>query len=184
MPESGKPVRVKSVRMDSMRRPPRRVYAAMLAAVLLATLSASAIPVSGPQLSRQPATFAVAETGDNSPPGIGRGNLTGGNGGSGSPGALRQLWDNLMETAVGRRVREITGWVASLFRFLWTIPKALLQGDSQSMIEALGELLSRASDAAGVEEAPAADQLQPQLQPLGGQGAPRQELLQEEAVTH
>jgi hypothetical protein len=58
----------------------------------------------------------------------------------------------LADSAVGRRISQITGWIVSFFRFLWTIPKALLDGDSRSMIEALGDFLSRTSPPAQSED--------------------------------
>lgn len=64
-------------------------------------------------------------------------------------GGLARLWAGLAESAVGSRVLGIGGWIVSFFRFLWTIPKALIQGDSRSMIDALGDLLSRTSPQEG-----------------------------------
>lgn len=63
----------------------------------------------------------------------------------------RRLWDRLRATPLARRVISVARWVACLMRFLWTIPKALLQGDSQAMIEALGELLARSTPGGGRE---------------------------------
>lgn len=87
--------------------------------------------------------------------------------GAGSPGGLKGLWIRLADSALGRRVGDVVGWVSSFFRFLWAIPKALLQGDSRSMIEALGDLLSRTSPSSGE-----ADGSEPtESQPIPASGA-------------
>jgi hypothetical protein len=63
----------------------------------------------------------------------------------GDSGPLKRFWSGVANSALGQRVGRIVSWIASFFRFLWTIPKALLQGDSSPMIDALGDLLSRTS---------------------------------------
>jgi hypothetical protein len=70
----------------------------------------------------------------------------------------KRTWERLRETPLVRRILDIGGWIASFLRFVWTIPKALLKGDSQAMIEALGDLLARTS--AGGQESPT-DESQP-----------------------
>lgn len=68
--------------------------------------------------------------------------------GGGDSGPLKRFWSGLANSALGQRIGRIFNWIASFFRFLWTIPKALLQGDSSPMIDALGDLLSRTSSPA------------------------------------
>jgi len=72
-----------------------------------------------------------------------------------APGAIRRQWDKVKDTPLMRRVRTITGWIAAAARFVWAIPKAILEGDSDALIEALGGILARAS-AAETSEAPRA----------------------------
>jgi hypothetical protein len=76
----------------------------------------------------------------------------------GNPGPLKRFWSGLANSALGQRIGRIVGWIASFFRFLWTIPKALLQGDSSPMIDALGDLLSRTSTPAEARNPPPAGQ--------------------------
>lgn len=68
--------------------------------------------------------------------------------GGGDPGPIKRFWSGIADSAIGQRIGRIVSWIASFFRFLWTIPKALLQGDSSPMIDALGDLLSRTSSPA------------------------------------
>jgi hypothetical protein len=68
--------------------------------------------------------------------------------GGGDSGPLKRFWSGIANSALGQRIGRIVSWIASFFRFLWTIPKALLQGDSSPMIDALGDLLSRTSSPA------------------------------------
>lgn len=61
------------------------------------------------------------------------------------PGGLSGKWRALSQTAIARRVIDVGYWVVGVARLLWSIPKAIIQGDSRSLIEAIGDLLSRAS---------------------------------------
>ncbi len=44
-----------------------------------------------------------------------------------------------------KRVSSVCSWAGDGLRLLWAIPKAVVKGDSRSLIEAIGALLSRAS---------------------------------------
>jgi hypothetical protein len=59
-------------------------------------------------------------------------------------GGLRGAWDSVCRTGVARRLAKVGSWVANGARLLWSIPKAVIQGDSRSLIEAIGDLLSSA----------------------------------------
>ncbi len=83
--------------------------------------------------------------------------------GGGTSGPLKHLWSGIANSPLGQRIGRIVSWIASFFRFLWTIPKALLQGDSSPMIDALGDLLSRTSSPAEAQGP----------QPAGRSGAPQ-----------
>ncbi|MFH1145200.1 MAG: hypothetical protein V1774_11705, partial [Candidatus Eisenbacteria bacterium] len=65
----------------------------------------------------------------------------------GKAGTAKRGWERLLDMPLVRRVVSIGKWIASLLRFLWSIPKAVLQGDSHQMIEALGDLLARTTPA-------------------------------------
>jgi hypothetical protein len=58
-----------------------------------------------------------------------------------SPGG----WARFVNRPLIRQVRGVVAWIGSLLRFLWSIPKAIFQGDSRGMIDALGDLLSKSS---------------------------------------
>jgi hypothetical protein len=58
-----------------------------------------------------------------------------------APGA----WSRFVDRPLIRRVRSVGAWIGCLARFLWSIPRAIFQGDSRGMLEALGALLSRSS---------------------------------------
>lgn len=140
---------------------------AVVAALLLAIglgLAVQALPL--PRLHGGPGSIWVAEATD---AGVGLG--ASGKGSeredpAAAPGFPASLWNDLMDTPLGHRVREITGWIGSFFRFLWTIPQALIKGDSQSMIEALGELLSRATPPGEAAATPPAMLPEQRPQPL------------------
>ena len=94
---------------------------------------------------------------------------------AGQAGRLRpaRLWDRVRETPLVRRVIAIGEWVVSFLRFLWTIPKALIQGDSQEMIAALGDLLARSTPGGraargSAAPSPAQEPSQQVLPPSGG----------------
>jgi len=70
---------------------------------------------------------------------------------------VKHGWERVIDTPLIRRIRETGEWIGVFLRFLWSIPKALLQGDSQEMIEALGELLHRASSREATAPAAATD---------------------------
>jgi hypothetical protein len=63
------------------------------------------------------------------------------------PSFLRRFWDSIKDKNLVRRVRSITAWIGAGARFVWAIPKAVLQGDSDALIEALSGLLTKASAA-------------------------------------
>lgn len=64
-----------------------------------------------------------------------------------APGALRRFWDSIKDKPLVRRVRSIVTWVVAGVRFVWAIPKAVIRGDSDALIEALSGLLVSASSA-------------------------------------
>ncbi len=66
-------------------------------------------------------------------------------------GGLGGAWNTIRETPVVRRVAAVGGWVADGLRLMWAIPKAVVRGDSRALIEAIGDLLSRASADAQVD---------------------------------
>ncbi len=68
-------------------------------------------------------------------------------------GGLAGFWQSVRETGFARRVAKIGSWVAGGARLLWSIPKAVIQGDSRSLIEAIGDLLSGATGEAPQEPA-------------------------------
>jgi hypothetical protein len=118
--------------------------------LLLVGLIGSSLPsaaISLPSLASplQGSGFAVAEVSEKGSGGLGAGARIAESEVGTDPGALQRLWQGLLRTPLGQRIEGILGWITSFFRFLWTIPKALFQGDSAAMIEALGDLLSRAS---------------------------------------
>jgi len=61
------------------------------------------------------------------------------------PNRFAQLWNSVCETALMKRVSGVCSWIGDGLRLLWAIPKAVVKGDSRSLIEAIGALLSRAS---------------------------------------
>jgi len=66
------------------------------------------------------------------------------------------LWGKLRQNPVIAKVAGMVEWVLAGLKLLWAIPKAIIQGDSRALIEAIGELLSRAApDASSQQEAPA-----------------------------
>ena len=125
--------------------------------------AASAAEVSSSRPAPQPAA-AISDRGrdalagdpglDTSTPEVGgtARSVLGGRTEAGHLRPAKRTWERLRETPLVRRVLDIGGWIASFLRFAWTIPKALLKGDSQGMIEALGDLLARTS--AGGQESP------------------------------
>ncbi|MCK4303879.1 MAG: hypothetical protein KAY24_06545 [Candidatus Eisenbacteria sp.] len=61
------------------------------------------------------------------------------------PGGLSGFWRSIGETSIGRRVISVSQWVIGSARLLWAIPKAIIKGDSRSLIEAIGDLISKAT---------------------------------------
>lgn len=61
------------------------------------------------------------------------------------PNAVKRLWNSVKDKPLIRRVRTVASWIVAAARFLWAIPKALIQGDSEGLIEALGGILAQAS---------------------------------------
>ncbi len=57
-------------------------------------------------------------------------------------GGLAGTWRAVRATALVRRVFEVGYWVVGALKVLWSIPKAVIQGDSRALIESLGDLLS------------------------------------------
>lgn len=55
---------------------------------------------------------------------------------------LAGTWDAIRNSGLGRRVQRVGTWMAGGARLLWSIPKAVIQGDSRPLIEAIGNLLS------------------------------------------
>jgi hypothetical protein len=74
--------------------------------------------------------------------------------GGGQEGGLSGKWQALARTPLMRRAISAASWVVAGLRLLWSLPKALVKGDSRSLIEAIGELLSRASPSPEAEAAP------------------------------
>lgn len=68
-------------------------------------------------------------------------------------------WDAIRNSGLGRRVQRVGTWVAGGARLLWSIPKAVIQGDSRPLIEAIGDLLSGATpqDKRALRAAPGVD---------------------------
>ncbi len=97
-------------------------------------------PESGPRnLDRK--GLSVAET------------AAGDSGETSEPGGL---WGKLRQNPVIAKVAGLIEWVLAGLKLLWAIPKAIIQGDSRALIEAIGELLSRAApDTSSQQEAPA-----------------------------
>ncbi len=64
---------------------------------------------------------------------------------------IAKTWYAVCNSGLGRRVQRVGAWVAGGARLLWSIPKAVIQGDSRPLIEAIGNLLSgaRAQDDKG-----------------------------------
>ena len=56
-----------------------------------------------------------------------------------------RAWNSVRETAIMKRVGNVCSWVGDGLKLLWAVPKAVVKGDSRSLIEAIGNLLSRAS---------------------------------------
>jgi hypothetical protein len=78
---------------------------------------------------------------------------------------LAGAWDSLRSSAFGRRLARVGSWVAGGVRLLWSIPKAVIKGDSSSLIEAIGNLLSGAT---GEQDKSAeAPRLEPDPDPSG-----------------
>ncbi|MBD3235319.1 MAG: hypothetical protein GF330_01280 [Candidatus Eisenbacteria bacterium] len=78
-----------------------------------------------------------------------------------APGALKRFWESIKDKPLIRRVRTVASWIAAAARFLWAIPKALIQGDSEGLIEALGGILAQASADDGQGDAPPGAPLAP-----------------------
>jgi len=68
-------------------------------------------------------------------------------------GGLARFWWRVRRTALARRVSDVGSWVVGAARVLWAIPKAVVKGDSRGLIEAIGDLLSRASPEADAKTA-------------------------------
>jgi hypothetical protein len=140
----------------------------LVAALLFAGTSAIVSEAAGADLvgSITPSRFAVSDT-DRGASGSTADEGVSSEGVGGGRNPIAKLWNGFLDTPLGSRLEGITRWVGSVFRFLWAIPKALFQGDSRSMIEALGDLLSpaaapKAGETAkpvGTKDLPAADPL-------------------------
>jgi hypothetical protein len=61
------------------------------------------------------------------------------------PGGLTGAWRSIRNWGITRRVVKVGAWVVGGLRVAWAIPKAIVKGDSRSLIEAIGDLLQRAS---------------------------------------
>ncbi len=60
-------------------------------------------------------------------------------------GGWSRTWNKLQKNPVIAKIVDIANWVIAGLRVLWAIPKAIIQGDSRALIEAIGQMLSRAS---------------------------------------
>ncbi len=63
-----------------------------------------------------------------------------------------RFWRSVQETAMMKRVSSVCSWAGDGLRLLWAIPKAVVKGDSGSLIEAIGALLSRASSEEKIDQ--------------------------------
>lgn len=69
-------------------------------------------------------------------------------------GGWSRTWQKLQQNPVISKIVDIANWVIAGLRVLWAIPKAIIQGDSRALIEAIGQLLSRASPETPATSAP------------------------------
>ncbi len=60
-------------------------------------------------------------------------------------GGVSALWQNLLRNPVLAKAVRVGDWILVSLKLLWSIPKAIVQGDSRALIEAIGDLLSRAA---------------------------------------
>ncbi len=83
---------------------------------------------------------------------------------------LAGTWDAIRSSGFARRLQRVTSWVAGGVRLLWSIPKAVIQGDSSALIEAIGDLLSGAPGEQDktVEPSPASPDPDPSGEPRQG----------------
>jgi len=58
---------------------------------------------------------------------------------------LAGTWDSVRSSTFARRLTRVGSWVAGGVKLLWSIPKAVIKGDSSPLIEAIGNLLSGAT---------------------------------------
>jgi len=85
---------------------------------------------------------------------------------------LAGAWDSVRSSAFARRLERVSSWVSGGVRLLWSIPKAVIQGDSSALIEAIGNLLAGApGEQDKTVELP---QVQPDPDPSG---EPRQDIV-------
>lgn len=65
---------------------------------------------------------------------------------AGQPSGFSKFWKSVSDTAIAQRVGTVCSWMGDGLKLLWAVPKAVVKGDSSSLIEAIGDLLSRTSE--------------------------------------
>jgi hypothetical protein len=80
----------------------------------------------------------------------------------GQQNGLTKFWNSVRETAIAQRVGTVCSWVGDGLKLIWAVPKAVVKGDSRSLIEAIGDLLSRTSAKERAEQ----QFLDPESQPM------------------
>lgn len=73
------------------------------------------------------------------------------------PGWIRKIaekWDAFRRTPLISRVEKVGSWVGGIGRLIRSVPSAIFQGDSRPLIEAIGELLSGATQGGPNQDAP------------------------------
>lgn len=78
------------------------------------------------------------------------------------------LWGKLRRNPVIAKVAGVIEWILAGLKLLWAIPKAIVQGDSRALIEAIGDLISRATPEAASQEDPPASTPPPTLKNESG----------------
>ena len=70
---------------------------------------------------------------------------------SSQPGWIRKIaahWSTFRRTPLVSRIEKVGSWVGGIGRLIRSVPSAIFQGDSRPLIEAIGELLSGATQGA------------------------------------